>query len=77
MLRGQMLLFLHSEEFRHDDMGRVVATPPIIYFIFGYQKLNFKASLVIQINNLYFQKTWQNFAFFISFCKKKIRFCGF
>ena len=21
MLRGQMLLFLHSEEFRHDDMG--------------------------------------------------------
>ena len=74
MLRGQMLLFLHSEDFRHDDM--VVATPPIIFFIFGYQKLNFKASLVIQINNLCFQKIWQKIAFFISFCKK-FRFCGF
>ena len=58
MFRMQMLFVLHSEEFCMTEW--VIATRPILFFIFEYQKLIFRASVVIQIKNLCFQKLRQN-----------------
>ena len=44
----QMLFFLHSEEFLHDETKRTAVTLPVFFFIFEYQRLNFRANLVIQ-----------------------------
>ena len=54
----------------------VVTTPPIIFFIFEKQFLNFWTCVVIQVFNLCFQNFRQNFTFFITFCKK-FRFWSF
>ena len=43
-----MLFFLHSEEFLHDETKRTAVTLPVFFFIFEYQRLNFRANLVIQ-----------------------------
>ena len=50
----------------------VVATSPIVFFILDYQKLNFRARVVIQFRNFCFQKFWQDLTFLIIFCKNSV-----
>ena len=71
-----LLFFLHSECFpfctvKSFCMSKwVLATPPIKLFIFKYQKLNFWASVVVQINNCCFQKILTESYFFHKLLQK-------